>query len=187
MRLAPGERGRDGLRGGGLKEAVDARHAVLPQKQARNAKQFSLDAIRLSRAGECRKLTRMKKYLPAVAGFLLGALFVWSAVVVLFHLVKMPPIPPETPAGHFFAAIGPTGYMTFVKIIELTGGLLVMIPRTRNFGLLALGPVIVNILAFHAFLGTGVKGLLDPMIAVIVVLPLYLLWAGRNKFAGLLG
>ncbi|MFM2082632.1 MAG: hypothetical protein RL380_1323 [Verrucomicrobiota bacterium] len=128
----------------------------------------------------------MKKHLPTVAGILLGLLFVMSAVMVLFHLVKMPPIPPETPAGHFFAAFGPTGWMTFVKIVELTGGLLVMLPRTRNFGLLALGPVIVNILAFQVCAGGGVKDLLNPMILVIVALALYLLWDGRKKFLGLL-
>lgn len=128
----------------------------------------------------------MKKYPPIVAGILLGLLFVMSAVVVLFNLVKMPPIPPETPAGKFFAAFGPTGYMTFVKIFELTGGLLVMIPRLRNLGLLLLGPVIVNILAFHVFIGGGFKDLLEPMLLIIIALALYLLWVGRKNFSGLL-
>ncbi len=50
------------------------------------------------------------------------------------------------------AAFGPTGYMTFVKILELLGGLLVIVPKTRNFGLLILGPILVNILAFHVFI-----------------------------------
>ena len=128
----------------------------------------------------------MKKYPPIVAGILLGLLFVMSAVVVLFNLVKMPPIPPETPAGKFFAAFGPTGYMTFVKIFELTGGLLVMIPRLRNLGLLLLGTVIVNILAFHVFIGGGFKDLLEPMLLIIIALALYLLWVGRKNFSGLL-
>ena len=80
----------------------------------------------------------MKKYLPVIAGLVLGLLFVMSAVVVLFHLVKMPPPPEGSPAAMFFGAFGPTGYMTFVKIFELTGGILVAIPRTRNLGLLVL-------------------------------------------------
>jgi len=36
----------------------------------------------------------MKKYPPIIAGILLGLLFIMSAVVVLFNLVKAPP-PPE--------------------------------------------------------------------------------------------
>ena len=124
------------------------------------------------------------KHLPTVAGILLGLLFIMSSVVVLFHLVKMPPPPDGTPAAMFMGAFIPTGYMTFVKVLELTGGILVAIPRTRNFGLLILGPIIVNILAFHVFITKG-DGLLNPMIIIIVLLALYLLWAGRKNFAGL--
>jgi len=124
------------------------------------------------------------KYLPTVAGIILGLLFVMSAVVVLFNLVPTPPIPEGTPMAMFFGAFGPTGYMTFIKVLELIGGVLVAIPRTRNFGLLVLGPIIVNILAFHTFVTKG-EGLANPMIIVIVLLALYLLWVGRSAFAGL--
>ena len=127
----------------------------------------------------------MKKYLPIIAGLVLGLLFVMSAVVVLFHLVKMPPPPAGSPAAMFFGAFGPTGYMTFVKIFELTGGILVAIPRTRNLGLLLLGPVIVNIIAFHAFVNDP-QQLLNPMLDIIIFCALYLLWDARRKFAGLL-
>lgn len=128
----------------------------------------------------------MKKHLPIVAGIVLGLLFVMSAVTVLFNLVKMPPMPEGTPPAMFFAAFGPTGYMKFVKVLELAGGLLVMIPRLRNVGLLVLGPIIVNILAFHLFIGGGFKDLLNPMILIIITLSLYLLWVGRKNFSGLL-
>ena len=79
------------------------------------------------------------KYLkspPAVAAVILGLLFVMSGVVVLFNLMGAPPPPEDTPAAHFFAAFHPTGYLTFVKICELVGGILVAIPKTRNLGLL---------------------------------------------------
>src|SRR5262245_61969885 len=118
----------------------------------------------------------MKKWPPIVAGILLGLLFVMSAVTVLFNLVKMPPPPEGSPAGMFFGAFGPTGYLKFVKVFELAGGILVMIPRLRNLGLLVLGPIIVNILAFHLFIGGGFKDLLSPMILIVIALTLYLLW-----------
>ena len=125
------------------------------------------------------------KYAPTIAGILLGLLFVMSSVVVLFNLVQMPPPPEGTPAAMFMGALGPTGYMTFVKVLELLGGILVAVPRTRNFGLLVLGPIIVNILAFHIFIMKGAT-LFDPMLIVIVLLALYLLWVGRKAFASLL-
>lgn len=124
------------------------------------------------------------KHLPAIAGIILGALFVMSAVVVLFHLAKAPPMPEGTPAAMFMGAFGPTGYLTFIKVLELAGGILVAIPRTRNFGLLVLGPIIVNIFAFHAFITKG-EGLFSPMLILIAALALYLLWVGRRQFAAL--
>jgi putative oxidoreductase len=127
----------------------------------------------------------MKKYLPTIAGILLGLCFVASSVPVLFHLVPIPKMPEGTPIAHFMEAFAPTGYMTFVKVCELTGGILVAIPRTRNLGLLVLGPIIVNIIVFHLCI-TSAKDLINPMLDAIIVLALYLLWAGRKRFAGLL-
>ena len=125
------------------------------------------------------------KHAPTISGILLGLLFIMSAVVVLLRLVEVPQPPAGTPAALFFGAFGPTGYMTFVKVLELLGGVLVAIPRTRNIGLLILGPIIVNILAFHVFITKG-EGLMSPIIIAIVVLSLYLLWVGRKGFSGLL-
>ncbi len=124
------------------------------------------------------------KHVPTVVGALLGLLFVASGVVVLFKLVPMPPPPEGTPAGHFMAAFAPTGYLTFVKALEVVGGMLVAIPRTRNLGLLVLGPIVVNILAFHAFVLRG-EGLFAPLLLVLVAMTLYLLWCGRREFGGL--
>lgn len=98
----------------------------------------------------------------------------------------MPPGPPEgSPPALFFAALYPTGYLAFVKVLEVVGGILVAIPKTRNFGLLVLGPIIINILAFHVFLTKG-AGLADPVVLLISILPLFLLWTSRNSFKGLL-
>lgn len=124
------------------------------------------------------------KYIPIAAGIVLGLLFIMASVVVLFHLAPTPELPEGTPMAMFMGALGPTGYMTFVKVCELVGGILVAIPRLRNYGLLVLGPIIINILAFHIFIAGG-AGLLDPVLVVVVLLALYLLWTGRGNFAAL--
>ena len=127
----------------------------------------------------------MKKHIPTVAGILLGLLFLMASVVFLLKLAPEQKLPEGSPIATFMAAFGPTGYMTFVKVCELLGGILVAIPRTRNLGLLILGPIIVNIIAFHIFI-TGGEGLLNPMMLIIVGLALYLLWVGRKQFGALL-
>ena len=79
-----------------------------------------------------------------IAGGFLGLIFIAFSLMVLLHMAPNPPIPPDTPADHFMKAFVPTGYLTFVKIFELIGGILVAIPKTRNFGLLVLGPIIIK-------------------------------------------
>jgi putative oxidoreductase len=124
------------------------------------------------------------KHLPTLAGAVLGLLFVLSGIVVLFNLVSAPPPPEGSPVALFMGALAPTGYLTFVKVLEVVGGVLVAVPRTRNLGLLILGPIIVNILATHTFLMGG-AGLLNPMLIVICLLAAWLLWVERHAFAGL--
>jgi putative oxidoreductase len=127
------------------------------------------------------------RHLPTIAGALLGLLFLMASGTYFLGLVPEQAPPPEgSPTALFMGAFAPTGYMTFVKVIELLGGVLVAIPRTRNLGLLLLGPVIVNIAAFHLFVTAG-EGLFAPMLLAIYVLSLYLLWHERRAWAGLVG
>jgi hypothetical protein len=122
------------------------------------------------------------KYIPNIAGALLGLLFLAASIPVLLHLMPDQKLP-EGPMATFMGLMGGSGYMTFVKVLELIGGILVMIPRTRNLGLLVLGPIIVNILAFWAFIAKAVP---NGLTIVVVVFAVYLLWCGRKAFAGLL-
>lgn len=126
------------------------------------------------------------KHLPAIAGALLGLLFLFASANYFLHLMPMPndPSPANAPHRLFMGALIPTGYFAFVKVVEMLGGLLAAVPKTRNLGLLALGPVIVNILCFHVFLNKGAT-LVDPMTIAIVVLSLFLLWTERSAFAKL--
>jgi hypothetical protein len=122
-----------------------------------------------------------------IAGGLLGLLFLTFGLNFFLNFIPMPadPSPADSPHKLFMTVLVPTGYFAFIKVIEITGALLVAIPKTRNFGLLLLGPIIVNILAFHIFLLKGAALLHPPIVPVIVVLATFLLWSGRAKFAAL--
>ncbi len=127
----------------------------------------------------------MKRHLPTIAGALLGLLFVTVGLMVILELGPTPPPPPEgSKAALFFGAFGSSGYITFVKVFEVLGGVLVAFPRTRNLGLLVLGPIILNILAFHVFITDGAD-LFSPMVVLVCLLAAFLLWVERRAFAGL--
>ena len=121
-----------------------------------------------------------------IAGGLLGLLFIAFSLIVLLNFGEDAAATVEgSPVALFMGAFVPTGYLTFVKICELVGGCLVAIPKTRNLGLLVLGPIIINILAFHIFVAKG-EGLIDPILILICLLAVFLLWSGRKAFAGLI-
>lgn len=124
-----------------------------------------------------------------IAGGILALIFAGLSLMMLLGLMPTPePPPPESQVGKFMGAFGPSGYLTFVKVLEILGGILVAIPKTRNLGLLVLGPIIVNIFAFHLLVAGGFET--DPVsiliMILIVVLPLFLLWVERRRWAGLL-
>jgi putative oxidoreductase len=120
-----------------------------------------------------------------IVGGLLGLIFIVFGLNFFLKFIPIPSPPEGSPPALFFAALYPTGYLAFVKCLEVLGGILVAIPKTRNLGLLVIGPIIINILAFHVFLTKG-AGLADPVVLLISILPLFLLWTSRNSFKGLL-
>tara|TARA_B100001248_G_C27296672_1_gene415123 strand:+ start:528 stop:866 length:339 start_codon:yes stop_codon:yes gene_type:complete len=81
-------------------------------------------------------------------------------------------------AAAFVGVLYTTGYLGFVKFLEVIGGILVVIPKTRNLGLLILGPIIINIIAYYYF----IKGSFDWDIAILAVLALYLLIKQGKSF-----
>jgi hypothetical protein len=125
------------------------------------------------------------KYAPIIAGGLLGLLFIVFGLNFFLKFIPIPAAPEGSPPALFMGALYTTGYLAFVKILEMIGGLLVAIPKTRNIGLLVLGPILINILCFHVFLTNGAT-LIDPINILICVLAAFLLWSERKAFAGLL-
>jgi len=88
------------------------------------------------------------KIVSLIARILLGALFVFAGSNHLFNFFGKQPLPPG-PAGQFIGGIIGIGYMNFIAVMEVLGGLLVLVNQFVPFGLTILGPLIVNILVLN--------------------------------------
>ena len=120
------------------------------------------------------------KVATIIARVLLGLMFVVFGSNIFLHFIPMPPQKPSL-ATDFSKALMESHYVYVVGLLQLIGGLLLLIGRYVPLGLTLLGPVIVNILLFHIFLDPS--GL--PIAIVVAVLALFLLWRYRTNFAGL--
>jgi putative oxidoreductase len=122
------------------------------------------------------------KIAAIIAGVLLGLVFVLLPGALMLGLMKMPPPPAGSPPAVFFGVFYTTGWLKCVQICQIIGGVLVAIPKTRNYGLLVLGPILVNIAIFHLLVAqSGFLGL--PLI--VCLLAVFLLFVERRKFAAL--
>ena len=120
------------------------------------------------------------KIATIIARSLLGLIFVVFGSNMFLHFIPMPP-PPEGPAREFMTGLFMSHYLYVVGALQVVGGLLLFTGRWAPLGLTLVGPVIVNIVLFHALMAPA--GL--PMATVVSLLALFLLWRYRGNFAGL--
>jgi putative oxidoreductase len=120
------------------------------------------------------------KIATIIARSLLGVIFVVFGSNMFLHFIPMPP-PPEGPARDFMTALFVSHHLYVIGALQLAGGLLLLAGRWAPLGLTLLGPIIVNILAFHVFMSPGGLG----MATVVSALALFLVWRYRENFAGL--
>jgi uncharacterized membrane protein YphA (DoxX/SURF4 family) len=121
------------------------------------------------------------KIATITARSLLGLIFVVFGLNIFLHFIQMPP-PPAGPAREFMTALSQSHYLYVIGALQVAGGILLLLGRWVPLGLTLLGPVIVNIVCFHAFMDPA--GL--PMAIGVSILALFLLWAYRESFAGLI-
>ena len=119
----------------------------------------------------------MCKITTLIASTLLGGAFIFFGLNFFFNFMSIGG-PAEGNAKAFIDVLYKTGYLGFVKILEVIGGLLVILPKTRNLGLLILGPIIINIIAYYYF----IKSSFDWDIAILAALALLLLIKQGKSF-----
>jgi putative oxidoreductase len=125
------------------------------------------------------------KHIATVAGILLGLIYLVFGLNFFFQFIAIPQPAEGSPFANFMGAMYGTGFLKFVKILEILGGVVVMIPALRNVGLLILGPIIVNIVCAHFYLLNGAN-LFSPPVLGSCVLGAFLLFVERKAWLGLL-
>lgn len=108
---------------------------------------------------------------------LMGLLFLFASIVVLFHLV---PQPEQTGnVKTFMDGVNATGYlMTLIKVTELVCGIAFVTGRYVALAGVVIAPIIVNIFCFHLFVDTS--GL--PVGIFLVFANAFVAYSNREKY-----
>ena len=99
----------------------------------------------------------------------LGLMFAVFGLNGFLNFLPMPA--PEGDAGAFMGALAATGYMfPLIKGTEVVAAVLLLSGRLPALALLLLAPIVVNIIAYHAFLAPAglVTGLLALALGVFL-------------------
>jgi len=114
-----------------------------------------------------------------VARILLGLMFLVFGLNGFLNFLHMP-IPPG-PAGQYMGVLFMSHYLHVVFLLEIVGGALLLSGQFIPLALVLLGPVIFNILLFHAFLFPA--GFPPALLATLLWFVIFV-WT-RRAFAGI--
>ena len=127
----------------------------------------------------------MKKTANIVA-ILLGVAFIIFGLSFFVPAIKSVLPAPSAPNGEdavkwttaYFTAMVGSGFLGIIKALEIVAGLLLIIKCTRGWGVVLSGALLFNIF----FVNVLMKGVLDPLVLVLVAAGLFLAWVGRKGF-----
>lgn len=120
------------------------------------------------------------KIVATVCRYLLGPLFLVFGFNGFLHFIPQPPLPPGL-AVDYVTVMTKSHYLALPFLLQIVGGALLLANRYVPLALVLLGPVIVNILMFHALLAPA--GLLPGLVVAALWLVVFL--RHRAAFAGI--
>src|SRR3989440_273209 len=123
---------------------------------------------------------REMKIVVLIARILMGLIFVVFGLNGFLNFLSMGPMPTGL-AGQFVGALVLSHYFWVVAALQIAGGALLLVNRFVPLALVLLGPVIVNIICYHAFLNPIGAG----PAAVVTVLWLIVFYGKRQYFSGI--
>jgi putative oxidoreductase len=117
------------------------------------------------------------KIAVVIVRVLMGILFLFASVVVLFKIAPQPEL--EGNVKIFMDGVNASGYlMPLIKITELLCGIAFVAGRFVPLATVVIAPIVVNIFLFHVFVDTG--GL---SVAIFLLFGnIFLAYSYREKF-----
>jgi hypothetical protein len=88
------------------------------------------------------------KIAALLSRILMGLVFTFFGLNGLLNFLPQPPLPPG-PAGQFSTALFVSHYFYLIAAVQVISGVLLLINRYVPLAIVLLGPMLVNILAFH--------------------------------------
>jgi hypothetical protein len=123
------------------------------------------------------------RYLPPIARILMGGMFFVFGLNGFLNFIPRPKTPMPEVALTFLGALAKTGYMLpLISGTQVIVGTLLLSNRFVPLALALIAPVIVNIVAFHAFIEPS--GAI--MAVLVLMLEVYLAWAYRKAYLPML-
>ena len=120
------------------------------------------------------------KIVTLIARLLLGLICLVFGLNGFLNFLSMGPMPTGL-AGQFLGALIQSHYYWVVAVLQIAGGVLLLVNRFVPLALVLLGPVIVNILCYHVFLNAS--GAVPAV--VVTVLWLIVFYGNRQHFSGI--
>ncbi|MBS4043638.1 MAG: hypothetical protein KGZ59_07460 [Chitinophagaceae bacterium] len=93
----------------------------------------------------------MKQHIQQLPAYMLGLIFIVFGLDFFLHF--LPSQPSATgDAGTFAGILYTSGFLAFVKVLEISIGVSLWIPKTRALGYILIAPIVLNIVLFELFL-----------------------------------
>jgi len=109
----------------------------------------------------------------------MGLIFVFFGLNGFLQFMKAPM--PTGLAGEFLTVLFQSHYVLFICVVQIVGGLLLLVNRYVPLALTLLGPLIVNIILYHLLLNPAAAQLA----VVVTICWFFLFYRYRQNFSGL--
>ena len=120
------------------------------------------------------------KILATISRYLLALIFLVFGMNGFLHFIPQPP-PSSELAQQYFTVMFTSHYLVFVFALQLIAGVMFLFRRTVPLALTIAGPLIVNILLFHALMDPS--GIVPGLVVTALWFVIY--WQFRAAFFGI--
>ena len=125
----------------------------------------------------------MKSKILLVLSGLFGLMFINSGLNKFFNYMPMPEDLPESmlKVNEAFMTIG--WLMPLVGFVEVIGGILFIIPKTRALGAVVIFPIMVGILLVHLINAPATL----PVALILLAINLWVIYENKDKYMPMIG